>query len=130
MVIRHILFWFVLMLVAVCNGILREATYGKKISELTAHQISTVTGILLTGAVVWFISRVWPLKSPTQAWVVGVSWLIFTVSFEFIFGHYIAGHSWESLLQDYNLLAGRVWLVFLTWVVTMPYIFYRFRRIE
>ena len=57
MVIRHILFWFVLMLVAVCNGILREATYGKRMSELTAHQISTVTGILLAGAVVWFISR-------------------------------------------------------------------------
>ncbi len=126
MVLRYVVFWFVLMLVAVGNGILREATYGKNLGELTAHQISTVSGIVLTGVVVYSVSRAWPLKSSTQAWMIGISWLLLTVSFEFIFGHYVAGHSWDRLLQDYNLLAGRIWLVFLIWVISMPYFFYKF----
>ncbi len=113
------------MLLAIGNGVLREATYGNSVSELAAHQISTLTGILLTGVVVWFISRVWPLKSPMQAWIIGFAWLMLTISFEFIFGHFVAGHAWDRLLQDYNLLAGRIWLAFLVWVGVMPYIFFK-----
>lgn len=128
MALRYILFWFVLMLVAVGNGILREATYGKSVGELTAHQISTVSGMAFTGVVVYFVSRAWPLRSSTQAWLIGISWLVLTVSFEFIFGHYVTGHTWERLLLDYNLLAGRVWLAFLIWVFTMPYVFYKFNE--
>ena len=128
MVIRYILFWFVLLLTAMVNGVLREATYGKYMAELTAHQISTGTGVVLTGLCVWGLSRLWPLESQKQAWTVGILWLVFTLTFEFLFGHYIVGHSWQRLLQDYNLLAGRVWLLFLLWVAIMPYIFYKLIR--
>lgn len=113
------------MLVAVGNGMLRGASYGKRVSELTAHQISTVSGIVFTGVVVYFASCAWPLNSPTQAWVIGISLLVLTVSFEFIFRHYVARHAWDRLLHDYNPLAGRVWFAFLTLVVAMPYIFYK-----
>ncbi|WP_273437239.1 hypothetical protein [Sedimenticola selenatireducens] len=130
MIIRHIFFWFVLMLVAIGNGLLREATYGKRVTELAAHQISTLTGILFTGLAVWVFSRIWPLKSLTHVWMVGLSWLLLTLIFEFSFGHYVAGHSWARLLQDYNLLAGRVWVVFLLWVAIMPYIFYKTGRTQ
>ena len=125
MVIRHILFWFVLMLVAIGNGMLREETYGKSMAELTSHQISTLTGMLVTGLAAWGFSRVWPLESQTQAWTVGISWLALTVIFEFTFGHYIAGHSWERLLQDYNLMEGRIWLIFLLWIAAMPTILFK-----
>ncbi len=45
-----------------------------------------------------------------------------TVIFEFGFGHYIMGHSWSKLLHDYNLLAGRLWLVVLLAILTGPYL--------
>lgn len=128
MVARYIFFWFVLMLVAIANGILREATFGKWVTELAAHQLSTLTGILFTGLAVRVFSRVSPLASLSQAWMVGIAWLLLTLIFEFTFGHYVAGHSWERLLQDYNLLAGRVWLIFLIWVTIMPSIFYKAGR--
>lgn len=128
MIIRHIFFWFVLMLVAIGNGILREVIFGQHVIELAAHQISTLTGIVFTGLAVWLFARIWPLASQSQAWVVGISWLLLTLIFEFTFGHYVAGHSWARLLQDYNLFAGRVWVVFLLWVAIMPYIFYKTGR--
>jgi len=74
------------------------------------------------------LSRRWPLESARRAWLVGFAWLIFTVVFEFGFGHYVAGHPWERLMQDYNLVQGRVWSLFLSWLVLMPYLFYRMGR--
>jgi len=39
---------------------------------------------------------------------IGLVWLAMTVAFEFLFGDYVAGHSWDRLLHDYNLFAGRL----------------------
>ena len=34
--------------------------------------------------------------------------------FELGFGHWVAGHPWSRLLADYDLLAGRIWVLVLT----------------
>ena len=127
MMIRYVLCWFVLVIIAIGNGVLREFTYGKSMSEIASHQISTLTGIVFSGVFVWFLSSFWPLESAEKAWTIGVIWLVMTIGFEFLFGHYVAGHSWQRLIGDYNILAGRIWLVFLVWVTVMPYIFFRLR---
>jgi hypothetical protein len=126
MIARYTLFWFILAVVAIGNGALREFTYAKHVSELSAHQISTLTAIILTGLVIGLIFRYWPLGSARDAWLVGVIWFGLTVAFEFIFGHYVAGHAWARLFHDYNLLAGRLWAIFLMWLVVAPYVFFRF----
>ena len=56
---------------------------------------------------------------------IGLVWLSMTVAFESLFGHYVAKRSWRELLHDYNLFAGRVWLVILVWVTLTPYLFYQ-----
>jgi hypothetical protein len=127
MLVRYLAFWSVLAVVGVGNGVLRQATYGKLVPELLAHQISTATGILLTGLVVWPLTRIWPIGSTARAWTIGGAWLAMTVAFELGFGHYVAGHSWPRLLADYDLLAGRVWLLFLIWILGMPALFRQLR---
>ena len=128
MISRYLFFWLILAVVAIANGVLRQATYGRYLSELAAHQLSTLTGILLTGGAVWALNRFWPIRSAREAWIIGVCWLLMTVVFEFGFGHYVAGHSWQRLLADYNLLEGRVWSLFLLWVLLLPLIIYRSAR--
>jgi hypothetical protein len=122
---KYLLVWFLLAIVAVTNGVIRQATYGKSVSDLAAHQISTVTAILAFGAVVWLVNRFWPIESAPQAWAIGGCWLIMTVAFEFGFGHYIAGHSWDRLLADYNIVDGRVWSLFLIWVTVLPFVVFK-----
>lgn len=129
MIARYLLFWLLLAIVAVGNGILRQATYGRHLSDLAAHQISTVTGIVLTGGVVWTLSRFWPIGSRKETWIIGACWLLMTIAFEFGFGHYVAGHSWSRLLADYNLLEGRVWSLFLVWVAVLPYVIWRLGKV-
>jgi len=122
---RYVAFWIVLAFVAVANGSLRQFGYSRYLSELAAHQVSTVTGILFTGLAAWLFNRFYPIELARQAWIIGACWLVMTLAFEFGFGHYVAGHSWRHLLADYNLLAGRVWVLFLAWITVLPYVLHR-----
>jgi hypothetical protein len=125
MVTKYLFVWLLLAIVAIANGILRQSTYGKIIPELAAHQISTITAILASGVVVWMANRYWAIESTSQAFIIGGCWLIMTVAFEFGFGHYIVGHTWEKLTADYNLLQGRVWSLFLVWMAIMPFVIHK-----
>ncbi len=71
MILRYILFWFILMVVAIANGMIREAFFAIPFGELTAHQISTVTGILFILVVVWGLHRKFKIESQTQAIYIG-----------------------------------------------------------
>lgn len=112
---------------AILNGAIREKLYGPSMRELSAHQLSTFIAIVLFGIYIWTLANIWPIDSPTQAIVIGGLWLIMTIAFEFIFGHFVAGHPWSKLLADYNLIKGRVWLLVLVWTTIAPYVFYRIR---
>jgi hypothetical protein len=120
----YTLFWLVLVMVAILNGAVREFTYGRILSELHAHQLSTLTAILLCGVAVWIFARSFPVASIDSAFAIGLIWLLLTVAFEFCFGRFVARLSWTKLLADYNLLAGRVWPVFLVWIFILPSLVY------
>jgi hypothetical protein len=122
---KYVLAWIPMVLIAILNGAIREGWYGKHVSELQAHQISTVTGVLLFGVYIWVLIHLWRPASAGQAISIGLLWLGMTVAFEFLFGHYVAKRPWRDLLHDYNLFAGRVWLVVVVWVTIAPYVFYR-----
>lgn len=126
MILRYVLAWVPMILIGIANGTLREMTYGKHLNELRAHQVSTIVGVGLFGAYIWVLTSMWNLESATQAIVIGSTWLGLTIAFEFLFGHFVAGQSWSRLLRDYNLLAGRVWLVVLIWIAIAPWFFFRF----
>jgi hypothetical protein len=125
MLAKYLLAWILLAVVAIANGVLRQTTYGRIMPELAAHQVSTLTAIIATGAVVWWLNQVWPIDSSRQAWTIGLAWLLATIIFEFGFGLYVAGHSWSRLLGDYDIVRGRVWIIFLLWLTTIPYAVFR-----
>jgi hypothetical protein len=128
MIWKYIFGWFALLLAAIINGALREGVYRQSLGDLRAHQFSTLIGIILFGVIIWGMTRLWPLQSLRQAWIVGVIWVGMTICFEFVFGHYVMGNPWQRLLHDYNIFEGRLWAIVLIWTLTAPYLFTRFRR--
>jgi hypothetical protein len=121
---KYLLLWLPMVFIAIANGAVRQMWYGRYLSELPAHQLSSFIGLGLFGSYIWIIMRLFRPASAAQALAIGALWLSLTVAFEFLFGHYAAGHSWTRLLQDYNLLAGRLWLLILLWVMVAPSLFY------
>ena len=125
MIAKYILVWFVLVVVAIINGTIRNEVYKGSLGDLHAHQLSTLTGVILFGLVIWGFSRLWKITSAQQAWTIGLMWLGMTIAFEFIFGHFVIGHSWSKLLHDYNIFQGRTWILVLIWTTVAPYFFYK-----
>ncbi|MBN1848168.1 MAG: hypothetical protein JW932_06245 [Deltaproteobacteria bacterium] len=119
--------WLGMVILAIVNGAIREKLYGPFMRELSAHQLSTLIGMTLLGVYIWILTGIVRIESPKQAVIIGCMWFIMTIGFEFAFGHFVIGHTWERLFHDYNLVKGRVWLLVLIWTTVAPYIFYRAR---
>lgn len=117
--------WLLMPFIAIINGALREVVYKNSMGELTAHQVSTLTIIILFSTYVWLLTRKWEIESARQAFIIGFIWLGLTIAFEFIFGHFVMKHPFSVLFHDYNIFAGRVWLVFLIYILAAPYLFYK-----
>lgn len=117
---HYLLAWLAMLVVSVGNGVLREVSYGPLTDERTAHQVSTLTSILLLGLVMWFFLRRRPPASRQAALGIGLLWMGLTVAFEFLFFHYVGGHSWSALLANYNLADGRLWVLVLLWLLLGP----------
>ncbi len=121
MSIKHFLLWLPMIVIAFANAALRELVFVKHFSEFRAHQFSTITLIILCSIYVWFVSQPLDIQNTKQAFLIGFVWVVLTVVFEFSLGR-LTNKSWEHLFRDYNILAGRIWLVFLLCLFLLPYI--------
>ena len=126
--LKYIIAWIPLVFIAIGNGLLREKVIASRVTELHAHQISTATFLLFFSGYTWFLLKLWKPASPEAAIYIGLIWFGLTVAFEFLFGHYLVGHTWSRLLHDYNIFAGRIWMLVLIWVCLAPYVFYQLQK--
>ena len=127
MVLKYTIAWIPMVFIAIVNGGVRQLAYGKFLSELSAHQLSCLTGTILFFLYTWFLNSRWPLESTRQALIIGLIWLGLTIVFEFLFGHYAAKLPWSRLLHDYNIFAGRLWVLVLIVVAALPYAIFRIK---
>ncbi len=105
---------------AFVNAALRELVLVKYFAELPAHQLSTITLMLFCAVYTWFIFPLLRITSNNQALRVGLFWMILVVLFEFSLG-LIANQDWRKLIAAYNIFAGRIWLVFVFWILLLPF---------
>jgi len=125
MILRYVLAWIPMPFIGIINGVIRQYGYKNLVGELTAHQISTFTGIILFGLYVWFLTHKWKIATTGQALMIGLIWLSLTVFFEFLFGYFVMKNPWSTLFHDYNILEGRLWVLVLVFITLSPLIFYK-----
>src|SRR4051794_36607157 len=105
--LKFIIAWFPMLLLAIANGAVRELVIKKNVGELTAHQLSTVSLLVLFALYVRYIMHNYMPASAPQALLIGFIWLLLTLTFEFGFGRW-RGNSWDKLLADYNIFKGHI----------------------
>jgi len=124
---RYVLAWVAMLGIAIANGALRQTTFGKVLPELRAHQLSTLIGSVVIGAFIWVVIQRWPPSSSREAIAIGLVWVSLTVAFEFFMGLVLLQRPLAQVLADYNVFAGRVWVLFLLWLTVAPWLFFRVR---
>ncbi|HSW37885.1 MAG TPA: hypothetical protein VLL97_00160 [Acidobacteriota bacterium] len=114
--------WIGLFVVMFANGTARVLLLQPWLGEDLARQVASVTGVVLVLLASRLFVRASPEAKRAQLLWVGVGWLGATVAFEFLFGHFVSGLNWSSLLADYNILRGRLWLLVLVSVSVGPWL--------
>jgi len=118
-----IITWIIFMFLAIINAGIRNRVYKPIVGNLTAHQISTLLFTIIIFVVTYLVFHFNHLEiNDSEALIMGSIWLIFTIGFEFVAGHYIFGNSWETLFADYNLLKGRIWSFVLITTFLAPFL--------
>jgi hypothetical protein len=125
-----LLLWILFFPFAIVNAGLRESVWTPRFGEHAGHVLSTIMFlVVLLLAIYAFLLLVDIPYSTGDLWLLGALWLVLTVAFEFGFGHFVMGNSWDDLLNDYNLLAGRVWVIIpLAWLLAPRLIDWLVRR--
>jgi hypothetical protein len=120
LVVRAVRIWSALLVIASINGFAREAFLIPRIGDVAGRAVSTLALSVFIIVLTW-ISIAWiGPRSTEQAWAVGVIWVALTLAFEFLAGHYLFHNPWTRLLEDYNVLRGRIWILVLITTLVSP----------
>jgi hypothetical protein len=129
MILRAALVWGGLLVVAILNGGFREAVLVPRVGLGLGRALSTVLLSLLILGIGWLAT---PWIGPVtiqDAWTIGILWVGMTLAFEFLGGHFVFGKPWQELFADYNLLAGRIWVMVLIVTLMTPIVAFTVRRL-
>ena len=124
MLTRAAIVWFAIMIAAILNGAFRDIVLVPRLGDTLARAISCFTLAAIIVFVTWVsLQWIYP-ESLRDAWTIGAMWLVMTLAFEFGAGHYLFGTPWPHLRADYNLLAGRFWMLVLITTLAAPPLVY------
>ncbi|MAT65880.1 MAG: hypothetical protein CMN57_09570 [Gammaproteobacteria bacterium] len=125
---RALVIWLGILVLAVINGLLREAVLLPMLDKPAALILS---GLLLSVLIlaVAYLSLPWLGRLPATGYIaIGLGWLCLTLVFEFAFGRLIQGRPWPALLEAYTFRDGNLWPLVLLVTAAAPYAAARIRR--
>jgi len=114
--------WFILAISAILVATFRVGVLLPAFVEQTAHQFGTLIYLIVQFIIIFFFIKKIKLKETKTLLGIGLFWVFLTIIFEFIFGHFVIGHSWQKLFADYNIFNGRLWVLVLINNITAPLI--------
>jgi hypothetical protein len=114
--------WLLIVVAAIVNGVLREKVIVPMIGMETALPIS---GVTLSVVIFLFslisVSFIGASESKTYL-KIGMYWVLLTLLFEFIFGHYVVGKSLAELIQVFHIQKGDLFILVLLVTAFSPWL--------
>ena len=114
--------WFILAVAVIAVATFRVGVLLPPFNEQTAHHLGTILYLIVQFIIIYLFIRKMRIKNVKTLLEIGFFWIVITVIFEFIFGHYVMGHPWQKLFADYNLFNGRLWVLELINNIAAPLI--------
>jgi len=114
--------WFTLTSSAIIVATFRVGILLPQFGEQSAHQIGTIIFLVVQFVIIFFFNKKMKITETRTLLSIGIIWVVLTIIFEFVFGHYVMGHFWQKLFADYNIFNGRLWILVLINNITAPLI--------
>ncbi len=122
--------WLILVVVAIFNGALREMVLMPHMGIEVALPLS---GVFLSISVFLVTFFLIPFIGKKEGYVylsIGLLWVVLTLAFEFLFGHYVAGRPWSEIVQVLNIRKGDLFIVVLIVSAISPWLAAKARELS
>lgn len=117
---KAIVIWLIIALLAIVNAGIRE----KLLTPIIGPEIALPVSGLLLSIFVFLVAYVsipfFPRKRNTYI-LIGVGWFVLTLTFEFVFGHFVAGKPWHEILRAFDVPKGDLFVVALVTTLIAPW---------
>lgn len=111
--LKSIGIWLLIVIVAIINGAIRDKLLTPLIGAHLSLPISGITLSFLVFVITYFaIPFFGNIKSRVYI-LIGLFWIILTLAFEYLFGHYVIGKSWYEINQVFDVYNGNLFTVVL-----------------
>ena len=120
MVRRALVVWLLMLLAASANGAVRESLLIPIMGDVAGRALSTLMLSIIVVLLTWLTIQWIHPSGRRDSWIIGGLWVVLTLAFEFVGGHFLFGTQWSQLLEDYNVLRGRIWIVTLVTIAVAP----------
>lgn len=127
--LKSICIWFVMVVAAVGNGLVRERLLVPWLGGAVALPLSGILLALLVFIIVFLCLPIFGRESLAGYLSLGMFWCCCTLLFEFGFGHFIVGMSWREILQLFNLAEGNLFSFVLFVTLFSPWMSARLRKL-
>lgn len=125
-VTRAVVVWIGILVLAIANGLLREAV----LMPWLGREVGFVaSGLMLSAAILmvaWLALPWLRTHTPGAQWAVGAVWLVLTLVFEFAFG-LLSGQALEQILAAYTFTEANLWPLVLLITLLAPRLAARLR---
>jgi hypothetical protein len=128
LILKAAMIWFIIAIFAIANGIFRESFLEPYLGEVVALPVSGITLSIIIFTITFFSFKLIENNASMTYLYVGIQWIVMTLLFEFIFGHYVIGKSWSELFQVFNILKGNLFIVALLVSLFSPIIVSHIRK--
>lgn len=113
--------WLILVMIAILNAGLREHGFNLWFPTV-ALPLSGITLSIGIFCVTYLSMPIIKRHDAFAYWFIGIFWLFLTLSFEFIFGHYVRGMAWSELLAIFKIHEGNFMLLVFAVTLLSPYL--------
>ncbi|HID82523.1 MAG TPA: hypothetical protein EYH06_06030 [Chromatiales bacterium] len=121
--------WLLIVIAAIFNGVFRERVLVPAVGADLALPLSGVLlAVLVFLVTLLLISFIGSSKQNTYIYI-GLLWVVLTLSFEFLFGHFVVGKPWHEIIQVFNIRKGDLFIVVLFITGISPWLAARIRGV-
>lgn len=126
--LKATMIWCIIVVFAIANGIFRESFLELYLEESIALPISGITLSIIIFTITFLSFKLIEKNRPLIYLYIGIQWVVMTLLFEFLFGHFVMKKSWQELLQVFHVFEGNLFLLALLTSLFSPIIVSRIRK--
>jgi hypothetical protein len=122
LLLKATVIWLMMVAVAIGNALLRDKLLIPAIGSVSALPVS---GLLLS--ILIFLMAIGSVPffntSEGKSYIhIGLIWFALTLSFELLFGRFVAGKPWHEIMQVFHLHKGDLFLLVLLTTLFSPWL--------